>query len=400
MGSTTATMTGMYTPGENTIEVTLAGAGLGNLYVQGKDTVIFTLTNAPAGVTVLGTNLPTSREAASSKKVTLTLSEDLKSTMYGATRVTLAYGATGAGVEDENRIISVGATADDDTRVADIIAGALMEMDIPPMLPSGMQTEYEFTVGDMVNVTLPPATGGNGNLTYALASQSEDISDGEIAFTPGTRKLMGTPTTADTYTVYYEVTDDNANLGMGEVTSGVDDEDVEQLTIEVVNPPGGPARYGRVVETWLTGVKEKTIGGKLRNHVAEGSTAVMLNVKVDWLVWELREIYGSRARLTGDDAFAELCVWIGSNYNMAEPAWVSMIDDEQDAHFPEAIRCGDRSPYSGTRSGVVKVPYPAKPAATEDNDAVRVSLPGKLRVYILEDDFEAENEVFQIEIVL
>ncbi len=217
MGSTTATMTGMYTPGENTIEVTLAGAGLGNLYVQGKDAVIFTLTNAPAGVTVLGTNLPRSREDASSKKVTLILSEDLKSTMYGATRVTLAYGATGAGVEDENRIISVGATADDDTRVADIIAGALMEMDIPPMLPSGMQTEYEFTVGDEVDVTLPAATGGNGNLTYALASQSEDISDGEIAFTPGTRKLMGTPTTAGTYTVYYEVTDDNANLGMGEV---------------------------------------------------------------------------------------------------------------------------------------------------------------------------------------
>ncbi len=141
-------------------------------------------------------------------------------------------------------------------------------------------------------------------------------------------------------------------------TSGVDDEDVEQLTIEVVNPPGGPALYGRVVETWLTGVKEKTIGGKLRNHVAEGSTAVMLNVTVEWLVWELREIYGSRAKLTGDDAFAELCVGIASDPNMAEPAWVSMIDDEQDAHFPQAISCWDRSSYSGNRSGRRQGPVP------------------------------------------
>ena len=50
---------------------------------------------------------------------------------------------------------------------------------------------------------LPEATGGTGTLTYTLTSVPG------LTFTPGTRTLSGTPSTADTTTLTYTVTDTN-----------------------------------------------------------------------------------------------------------------------------------------------------------------------------------------------
>ena len=50
---------------------------------------------------------------------------------------------------------------------------------------------------------LPAATGGTGTLTYTLTSVPG------LNFTPGTRTLSGTPSTAATTNLTYEVTDDN-----------------------------------------------------------------------------------------------------------------------------------------------------------------------------------------------
>ena len=389
-----------YEPGSDEIEVTYSGAGAttGNLYAQGEVASTFTLTNGPTGVTVTGTSLPTTRAEAESAKFTLTLSGPLESTDDASgTRVELAYTATPA-----NRLIELGATAADDAPVATISSAPMTEKDIPPMLPATLEDmEFTFVMGKAVDEeALPAATGGNpgsdATLMYRLGSQSDPIPG--VTFNTTTRKFMGTPTELGTYPVFYEVTDGNEALNTAAtpadtvLSATVDDEDVVKLTIHVVEDDTidpGTGMYGRVTMTKLTGVTEKTIDGVKRNHVGEGSTGVMLEVTVQWLVSELRTIYGSATKLTDDDA--DLTVGIVSDSTMTTP-WASMIDDQQDVHFPQS------SVVAGVIQSTVKVKYPAKPPTTADDDSTRTAT-GKIRVYILEDDFEAENEVFRIDVL-
>ena len=54
------------------------------------------------------------------------------------------------------------------------------------------------------DLTLPPATGGSGTITYEV----EDLPPG-LSFDPATRVVSGTPTTPGTYTVTYKATDAN-----------------------------------------------------------------------------------------------------------------------------------------------------------------------------------------------
>ena len=56
---------------------------------------------------------------------------------------------------------------------------------------------------EITALTLPVATGGTGTLTYTLTSVPG------LSFTPGTRTLSGTPSTADTFDLTYEVSDAN-----------------------------------------------------------------------------------------------------------------------------------------------------------------------------------------------
>ena len=61
-----------------------------------------------------------------------------------------------------------------------------------------------YTQGRAIpDLQLPAATGGTGTLTYTLTSVPG------LTFTAGTRTLSGTPSTAATTTLTYEVTDDN-----------------------------------------------------------------------------------------------------------------------------------------------------------------------------------------------
>ena len=62
------------------------------------------------------------------------------------------------------------------------------------------------TVGTAINITLPAATGGNTPLTYSIA----DLPTG-LSFNASTRVVSGTPTTADSFSVVYTVTDDDGD---------------------------------------------------------------------------------------------------------------------------------------------------------------------------------------------
>ena len=391
-----ATWTASYMPGDDEIEVMLSGTDVGDLYADG-DGGTFTLTNAGA-VRGVSTDLPTTRQTATSRMFTLGLSGALKSTPHGTGRVMLEYAWT-----PRNGILSYAGrntNNDADRYIAGNGPSGLTEIDIAPDLPA--HGDVTWTTGEEDAVMLKRATGGNGPLSYHMTSQS-DLPTG-LEFDPGTAtrapEIYGTPTAAadvgKTFTVYYEVRDDNENLSAAEVMRAVHTEDIEPFNITVTRPAVDPGdgMYGRVTSTTLTSgggeVDTKNIGGKMRYHVLEGVTNVELEVDVTWTVEELRSIYGSATKLADPDA--DLVVGIYSDSTMTT-AWASMIDDQQDVHFPNA----SVTP-AGVITSTIKVPYPPNPAASA-RDADEVTETGELRVYILEDDFEAESEVFYIEVV-
>lgn len=73
----------------------------------------------------------------------------------------------------------------------------------------------EYTVGEAVNETLPPATGGNPPLTYSV---TPTLPAG-LSFNAASRTINGTPTTPQPHTEYdYTVTDDDGDrstIGFG-----------------------------------------------------------------------------------------------------------------------------------------------------------------------------------------
>ncbi len=95
---------------------------------------------------------------------------------------------------------------------------------------SGRASNQVWERGQRVSVTLPVATGGNGELEYALSRPWP----AGVTFDSSTRVLSGTPATPRTATTYtYTVTDSDGNRGSG-------DRDRQTFTIEVVEPNEAP----------------------------------------------------------------------------------------------------------------------------------------------------------------
>ena len=122
--------------------------------------------------------------------------------------------------------------ADDNTAASD---ADMLEFTIvvkpPDTAPSfGTETADDLEwVKDtaIASVVLPAATGGNGNLTYALSPSPP----AEVTFNATTRTLSGTPTATQSPTTYtYTVTDSDSN-------TSASDADTLTFTIEVVEPP-------------------------------------------------------------------------------------------------------------------------------------------------------------------
>ncbi len=397
----TLTMTGEYKPSTNTIELEFAGfdEAADTLYSSSTASLagLFALTNAgtAAPVEVTRTSLDGVGRGSGGKTVTLTLNKSLASTPND-TRLSVSYTSTPA-----RRILVMDADGtngeSDDDIPANITAQALEEIDVPPVLAPVPNKNY--TVGVAITTeTLPAATGGNTpTITYALDAQSNDDFPPGLAFSPTSRQLSGTPTEVGEYTVYYEATDDNANLNAtggspNDTTAGdADSEAVRHFTITVsadTTVDSGDGMYGRVTRTWLgnesgrTPLPRKRIGGIDRNYVEEGDTGVWLHVEVTWTVEELKKI-------PANSPPAQLTVHIVPG---TPTRWVSQIDGQQDVHFPQS-----RLVAEGRIQDVIMVPYPTYSAA--DPDTKPYSRAGKLRIYMLQDDFEAENEVFYVEVV-
>ena len=80
-----------------------------------------------------------------------------------------------------------------------------------------------YTVGMAIDtLTLPEASGGNGNLTYSLSPGVPGL-----AFNSTTRQLTGTPSTASTYAMTYTVTDEDGDTDTLSFDISVSDETTE-----------------------------------------------------------------------------------------------------------------------------------------------------------------------------
>ncbi len=156
-----------------------------------------------------------------------------------------------------------------------------------------------------------------------------------------------------------------------------------------------PDLKGQITAMKLTGgVTEKNIGGVTRVHVTEGATDVKLEVTVQWTHEEISALYG--AGTTADPAVIDVLIkgHLASQQTSALPNWVSWIDDQQDAHFPDSGGI-----YDGSTPGRLMVKIPKKPKATEfpySQREVRSST-ASITLLILEDDAEAENDAFYVE---
>ncbi len=92
--------------------------------------------------------------------------------------------------------------------------------DTAPAFAAGVAPPAQtYTAGAAITLTLPPATGGNGALTYALAPAVATAVPG-LAFDANTRIVSGTPTTmADAVALTYTAGDADANTGAGDTAT-------------------------------------------------------------------------------------------------------------------------------------------------------------------------------------
>ena len=93
---------------------------------------------------------------------------------------------------------------------------------VPDLVPSAPTVSTQTgVVRTAVDITLPVGTGGDSPLTYAISNLPSGLS-----FNARTRKITGTPTTAQTKTVTYTVTDDDGDSNRSTFTFTIGPEDL------------------------------------------------------------------------------------------------------------------------------------------------------------------------------
>ena len=133
--------------------------------------------------------------------------------------------------------------ADSDELTFTITVLAPAPSDTAPSFTGTVQ-DQRYTVGTTIELlTLPPATGGNGTLTYSL----EPVPPG-LLFSEFLRFLAGAPSTAGTYEVEYRVEDADANTA---------DSDADTLSFTIVveettSPDTAPSFTGTVADQTYT----------------------------------------------------------------------------------------------------------------------------------------------------
>ena len=173
-----------------------------------------------------------------------------------AQRVTVAAGEDG---DSDNDIATISHALSDDPFAARplIVTVTDNDTDTDPdfsaAVPPGDQT---YTAGVAItDLTLPPATGGNGTLTYALAPDVAGVVPG-LTFDTDTRVLSGTPSTAasavtltytasdadadaDTDTLTFSITVHDPSVRISPTTLTVTEGETRTYSVTLTSDPGG-----------------------------------------------------------------------------------------------------------------------------------------------------------------
>ena len=216
---------------------------------------------------------------------------------------------------------------------------------------SGSQANLSFTEDAQISArTLPAATGGNGALTYSLSPSVPGLT-----FTPGTRRLSGTPTRAGAYNMTYTVTDaDN-------------DTDSLSFTITVNEADTSPSFSGSRANLSFT---EDTAISTVTLPAATGGNGA-LTYSLSPSVPGLTFTPGTR-RLSGTPTSP-------GTYNMTYI--VTDADNDTDTlNFTITVNEADTSPsFSGSQAGLsftedTQISARTLPAATGGNGSLTYSL--------------------------
>ena len=147
------------------------------------------------------------------------------------THIPCTIGPTGGGFNNwslddsgQNSLINAIATGDE-------FLLAIAEPDVAPSAPT--VANQTGVVNTAVDITLPVGTGGNGTLVYTIAGLPAGLS-----FNTGTRKITGTPTTAETNTVTYTVTDADGDADSETFTFTIGPEDLTPSAPTVADQTG------------------------------------------------------------------------------------------------------------------------------------------------------------------
>ena len=146
--------------------------------------------------------------------------------------------------------------------------------DLAPGFGGAAVAALALTAGEAIEpLVLPEARGGNGALTYALASQPAGLAG--LSFDPATRTLSGTPSAGGGHVFTYRADDADANLA---------DSDAAVLTFQVtvatvLGPAGEAVR--QVLRQTLAAVGVRTLTSALGNigaRFADGGPGTMLTL--------------------------------------------------------------------------------------------------------------------------
>ena len=106
---------------------------------------------------------------------------------------------------DSNEVACTGATPPANCDTALVSVTLTVVADSVPVLAAVPNIIYP--TGSTVDQTLPPATGGNGDLTYSLTG----LTGSGLVFDPATRKITGTASAAAPYSLTYTAMDGDTN---------------------------------------------------------------------------------------------------------------------------------------------------------------------------------------------
>ena len=136
--------------------------------------------------------------------------------------------------------------------------------DLAPGFGSAAVSSPALVVGEaMEAMGLPEATGGNGALTYSLASVPAGLAG--LSFDPATRRLSGTPTEEGTYVFTYRADDADANQA---------DSDAAVLTFGVTVEDPRTALLRKTMKRTLAAVARRALSSALENIGARFASSI------------------------------------------------------------------------------------------------------------------------------